>query len=68
MLSEELGERLDEDRVSLIQLEKTYQGQQAVCDDLRDSFGALITKESFWDVMDKRTKCRFILCYFSFLN
>ena len=55
-MSEELGYRLDEDRESLVALERTSRQQEAVCDDLRESFGSLITKESFWDVMEKRTK------------
>lgn len=55
-MSEELGERLDEDRHALVSLEVASQKQRGVCDDLRDSFASLITKESFWDVMDKRAK------------
>jgi len=55
-LAEDLNGRLDEDRIAIVGLEKAAKAQSAVSDDLRDSFGALVTKESFWDVMEKRTK------------
>jgi hypothetical protein len=55
-LAEDLGGRLDEDRAAIVGLEKQATAQVRVSEELRDSFGALVTKESFWDVMEKRTK------------
>ena len=55
-VNEELGGRLDEDRKALVGLEASTAAQRADSKELRDSFGALVTKESFWDVMSARSK------------
>jgi len=54
-LGEELKRTLEEHRGALVGLERKAKKQVEISDDLRDSFSILVTKESFWDVMEKRT-------------
>mmetsp|Transcript_22491 Transcript_22491/g.26514 ORF Transcript_22491/g.26514 Transcript_22491/m.26514 type:complete len:619 (-) Transcript_22491:187-2043(-) len=55
-MSEDLGVKLTEDRNAIVSLENKSAHGAAVCQELKDSFSTLVTKESFWDVMEKRTK------------
>jgi hypothetical protein len=55
-LTEEMSGRLTEDRNAIVSLEAKTAHGEALCQDLKDSFATLVTKESFWDVMEKRTK------------
>ena len=54
-VAEDLTARLDEDRAALVGLEAKAEEQAAITVELRDSFSTLVTKESFWDVMEKRS-------------
>ena len=53
-LGDRCNDRFDNDAHAIKELDEATQGCMQVTSELEDSFATLVTKESYWDVMDKR--------------